>query len=351
MDVVPSDKRVQAVCLADTISHVQEMHPEFPLESGKALAKFYFEAVDRKGAWLDLEDAFPIIGYKRKDYAKKQLQHKKLNLVENRDYKIYLRNQPEEKKHGGHGKETILLTSRAFSQLALNAGTDNSIALRDFFQFLMMHFKDLLLKLQNGTLKLVEGDGSSYATEDTRVKRRIVAAETQKTLTGVMKDLGFKKPYMYAMVNSATNLAVTGRTKKQVVDELNKRGVKRRRRTKDKNGKTIVPRQQSTVKNTTVRNVMTTDHLGINSTAERASAAEMSNLKNPTFEEALEVHNYVVKNALGPSLKKFLHNQPMEVKMMSSSKADKMQKKLEGPKSNVVEDKKQKEKVKVIEVN
>lgn len=317
-------KKVQDLALLDSIDHVEQLYSSLEQKKAKILAKLYYQSVDQQGFCFDLDDIYPLIGYSRKDKAKNRLLHKKLRLIDGQDYKILVPRVGGQKKHGGHTKEKIMLTSRAFSQLALNADTENAIALRDFLQYLMIHFKDLMIKLNNGTLKLVEGDVEPTSREDTRVQRRIMACETQKKLTGILKDFGFKNGFMYARINGKTNFAVTGRTKTQIVKELNDRGVKRRRHTKDRNGRKIVPKKQNTLKNTNVRNVMGCDHLGTTKMVENASAVKLASLENPTFDEVIEVHNHIAENALGPSLKEFLHNQPMEANLLSSSKANKI---------------------------
>ena len=100
-------------------------------------------------------------GFSRKDPAKRLLEK---FFVENIDYKILLHqsveqdfidgkkikklqkvNKKEEKEHGGHNKEKILLTVKAFKKFCLKANTKKADEIHDYY----IKLEELLLETIN----------------------------------------------------------------------------------------------------------------------------------------------------------------------------------------------------------
>ena len=190
---------IQSQALIAAKQYTKELHPDFEDKKGEKLARLYYEAMDREGKCFDLDDVYPIIGYSRKDNAKKKLLTEKLKLREGRDYTIGLR-QPKGNPNAGRKREVIMLTTRAFCQFALSAETDNAIALRDFLLYLMTHFKRLLTALKEGKVTIT-------STEVQRANNRVEACDMHKTLAEVVKSLPWTQPQTYAILNHKMNVA------------------------------------------------------------------------------------------------------------------------------------------------
>ena len=213
-------QRIEQQALANTCNYVQRFHSNFDEKKGKQLAKLYFCASDQDGFCLNFDDVWQIVGYSRKNNAKAKLTSRKLGLVDGQDYKISVLNLKHQVKHGGHNREDIWLTARAFSQFALAAQTDQGVALRDFLQYLTVQVKNLMTNLQSGKVRLTAGG----QTEDERAANRLKACASQKSLTGVLDSIKFTTGQTYFRVNGETNRMVTGKTKRELVKELDEAG-------------------------------------------------------------------------------------------------------------------------------
>lgn len=83
---------------------------------------------------IDLDNVWNWLGFSHKHKAKLLLEK---SFIINTDYK-YLLNQrvekdSEERKHGGHNKETIMLTITAFKRFCLKAGTKKADQIHEYY--------------------------------------------------------------------------------------------------------------------------------------------------------------------------------------------------------------------------
>ena len=80
---------------------------------------------------IDLDDVWKWIGFSQKQKVKALLER---IFIKDIDYKILLYLEVEqEKKHGGHNKEKIMLTINAFKRLCLKAGTKKADQIHEYY--------------------------------------------------------------------------------------------------------------------------------------------------------------------------------------------------------------------------
>jgi len=84
---------------------------------------------------IDLDNIWKWIGFQQKVKAKTLLEK---NFIINTDYKILLsqlgkQESSEEKKHGGHNKETIMLTIKTFKLFCIKAETKKAKEIHEYF--------------------------------------------------------------------------------------------------------------------------------------------------------------------------------------------------------------------------
>ena len=81
---------------------------------------------------IDLDNIWKWIGFSTKQKAKNLLEK---NFVINNDYKNLLNQQGKQHihVHGGHNKETILLTIRTFKLFCLKAGTEKATQIHEYY--------------------------------------------------------------------------------------------------------------------------------------------------------------------------------------------------------------------------
>jgi len=77
---------------------------------------------------IDFNEVYKWIGYSRKDHAKKVLIN---NFILNKDYKIIVNNK--QNQHGGHNKETILLSLNCFKKFCFKAQTKEAEKIYDYY--------------------------------------------------------------------------------------------------------------------------------------------------------------------------------------------------------------------------
>jgi hypothetical protein len=80
---------------------------------------------------IDLDRIWQWLDFSCKSSAKRLLEH---NFIINTDYKCFIINNQEEKVgRGGHNKETVLLTIKAFKKFCLKAGTKKANEIHDYY--------------------------------------------------------------------------------------------------------------------------------------------------------------------------------------------------------------------------
>jgi len=104
---------------------------------------------------IDFESTWKWLGFSRKEKCKRLLHQ---HFIENVDYKVTddIRFEPDEKaaspigeasftnKHGGHNKETILLTVNTFKKLCLKSNTKKADEIHDYFIKLEEIFQEII---------------------------------------------------------------------------------------------------------------------------------------------------------------------------------------------------------------
>ena len=98
------------------------------------LASFYcYLKHDRKNDFvIDLDTVWKWLGFSQKVNAKMLLEK---NFVLNKDYKnlLLLQQKQDDKTHGGHNKETIMLNINTFKKFCLKAGTKKADEIHEYF--------------------------------------------------------------------------------------------------------------------------------------------------------------------------------------------------------------------------
>jgi len=101
---------------------------------------------------IDLDNLWKLLEFSRKQKAKQLLEK---NFTINVDYKLLLNQQvkQEAKKKGGHNKEIIMLTIRAFKLFCLKAGTKKAEKIHEYYIKLEEMLQEIIEEESN-TLRL-----------------------------------------------------------------------------------------------------------------------------------------------------------------------------------------------------
>lgn len=199
-------------------------------QKGEALARFFYDAVDKEGMIIPFDLTWQMAGYSRKDVAKDKLTGRKggkLNLVEGTDYKILkysdnisLRQFPEQKtegeNRGGHNREDIFMTPRAFGQFCLSAQTAEGTCLRDFVMFLTNCFK-----------RVINNPKRKFDLNSSSVAKRLKVCESNKSFNQALRSAGCKGKD-FGIANGLVNKCVTGKYAGERAKELGKKSVNMR---------------------------------------------------------------------------------------------------------------------------
>lgn len=151
---------------------------EFTTEEQKLFVdnfRSYLNYDQDKDYVIDFEKAAKIIGFTRKNNAKKILI-KYFN--ENNDYKIenlLLQAEHQDNLHGGHNKEIIKMTPNAFKDFCMKANTENAHRIRKYYikmeSILFKHLNQTLIETQtqlktaNDKIKLLENKSNKKKFE------------------------------------------------------------------------------------------------------------------------------------------------------------------------------------------
>ena len=125
---------------------------------------------------IDLDNIWKWLGFSTKQNAKTLLE-KYFKI--NNDYKILVmpthkQNASEEKKHGGHNKETIMLTVKTFKLFCIKAETKKSKEIHEYF-----------IKLEEILQQIIQEESNELKLQLENVKNEIVKIEdtNKKNLT------------------------------------------------------------------------------------------------------------------------------------------------------------------------
>ena len=282
--------RQQKEIIKDTTNFVRSLHDNFDDSSGEKLARLFFAAVDLDGFCIDLDEVYSLVGYAQKYHAKRQLESKATKLRKGIDYEemsesnYLLTTSGEQKKrqHGGHNKTKIMMTSRGFSQFALSARTDKGVALRDFIQYLTVRMKNIVNNVaQNNVNIRPVGD---------RAEERLLACESQKSLMEVATSLGIKHKII---VNGESNHTVTGKRKKEIMEEM---GVAHKK-----------------VNSVTARDYMTDRQLHAINLIEECTKKDIEGVEDPN--EIVDIHRDNCQNVFGSRGIRYLQSQTLEPRL------------------------------------
>ena len=129
---------------------------------------------------IDLDNVWKWVGFSQKVRAKNLLEK---HFIIDTDYKILLCHQSEQvsRTHGGHNKETILMTIRTFKLFCLKAGTKKAEQIHEYYikleetlqEVVQEESDELKLQLENKDKELVNKDKELVNKDKELVKKDI----------------------------------------------------------------------------------------------------------------------------------------------------------------------------------
>lgn len=115
---------------------------------------------------IDLDNIWKWLNFSSKDHAKHLLERK---FIKDIDYKCFLLNNYENKiGRGGHNKETILLTIKAFKLFCLKAGTTKASQIHDYY-----------IKLEETLYEVINEETQELNLQMKQIKNIINETETK----------------------------------------------------------------------------------------------------------------------------------------------------------------------------
>jgi hypothetical protein len=189
------------------LTKIQEGFTDF--EQQLFVSSFYcYLNCDQKNDFvIDLDNVWKWLGFNQKEGAKRLLEK---NFVICIDYKILLRRSAEQvsntlapessgskKNHGGHNKETIMLTVKTFKSLCLKAGTKKADEIHDYYlkmeeiihKVVQEESDELKLQLEQANNKINEIEETNKKDLDAKVQR-----DREKNL---LRDFASSGPLIY----------------------------------------------------------------------------------------------------------------------------------------------------------
>ena len=180
---------------------------------------------------IDLDNVWKWLGFSQKVNSKKIL-HK--HFIINKDYKILLCKLAEQdNKHGGHNKETIMLSIRTFKSLCLKAGTKKAYEIHNYYlkmeeilqeiveqesDELKIQLKQLEENKKNELEKIEEKNKKEY--EEKLIKEK--ALERQKIL---LKEFGNNESLIYIIkvksYNNGEYIIKIGESRRGITERYN----------------------------------------------------------------------------------------------------------------------------------
>jgi hypothetical protein len=147
---------------------------------------------------IDFESVWKWLGFSRKEKCKRLLHQ---HFVENVDYKVTddIRFEPDEKaaspigeasftnKHGGHNKETILLTVNTFKKLCLKSNTKKADEIHDYFIKLEEVFQEIINEESSELRDQLEQKNQIVS----ELKQVVEQLENKPDTEGFMRSKGF----------------------------------------------------------------------------------------------------------------------------------------------------------------
>ena len=149
------------------LTKIQEDFTDFEQQLFVSSFYCYLNCDQKKDFVIELDNIWKWMGFNQKAAAKRMLEK---NFVVDFDYKFLLTNEGEQdcKKHGGHNKETILLTVKTFKSLCLKAGTKKADEIHDYY-----------LKMEEIIHEVVQEESDELRLQLQQQSKQIVQAQEQ----------------------------------------------------------------------------------------------------------------------------------------------------------------------------
>lgn len=144
----------------------------------------YLNHDDKLDFVIDLDNVWKWMGFSQKGKAKVLLEKQ---FIINIDYKNLLLSQQkqDEKTHGGHNKETIMLTINAFKRFCLKAGTKKADEIHEYYIKMEKVLQDVLFEECNALteqVKQIKQENTNKELEFKTTIKDVKALEKEKIL-------------------------------------------------------------------------------------------------------------------------------------------------------------------------
>ena len=145
------------------------------------LASFYcYLKHDSKNDFvIDLDNVWQWLGFSSKHKAKELLNK---IFINDKDYKclLFRRGEQDDKTHGGHNKETIMLNIKTFKKFCLKAGTKKADEIHDYYikletvlqDFLVEESNELKLQLENAKNEILQIEDKQKQEYDAKLAKQ-----------------------------------------------------------------------------------------------------------------------------------------------------------------------------------
>jgi phage anti-repressor protein len=136
---------------------------------------------------VDLDDVWKWLGFSQKANTKRVLEK---NFIKNKDYKILLcKNEEQKKSHGGTNKETILLNINTFKLFCLLAGTEKAKEIHKYY-----------VRLENILHKTLQEESEEFKNQVLQLekdKQKLVIDKSLEKHNLLLKEYGTSTPLVY----------------------------------------------------------------------------------------------------------------------------------------------------------
>lgn len=144
----------------------------------------YLNHDDKLDFVIDLDNVWQWLGFKQKVNAKILLEKQ---FIINVDYKnlLLLQQKQDEKTHGGHNKEIIMLTINAFKRFCLKAGTKKADEIHEYYIKMEKVLQDVLFEECNALteqVKQIKQENTNKELEFKTTLKDVKALEKEKIL-------------------------------------------------------------------------------------------------------------------------------------------------------------------------
>ena len=138
----------------------------------------YLNHDDKMDFVIDLDNIWVWLGFSQKAMAKRSLEK---YFIIDKDYKVLLCRTAEqdEKTHGGHNKDIIMLTINAFKRFCLKAGTKKADEIHEYYIKMEKVLQDVLFEECNALTEQVKQIKQENTNKELEFKTKL---KDQKTL-------------------------------------------------------------------------------------------------------------------------------------------------------------------------